>query len=372
MSRAGQLQRAGCAVLALNLLNYHLHQHANFRTPQESLLVEAAAKMKRLRLLLLFWTVILAATVGSDQTSALAQSGSPVRIIVPFDPGAAVDVVARILARGLTVQWDRPVIVENRPGGSMIVGARFVANSEPDGDTLLLCLDELFTTLPHLSGNPSFDANKELVPVAQIAKILMLLVANRGVAADTLPELIDLARAKPGTLSYGSSGPGSATNLAMEMLKHLTNIDILHVPFRGLAPALTATTAGTVQMTMIGYGTARGMLEDGKQIKPIVVTSPQRVAALPDLPTTGEFGYPQVDSTSSLTLAAPARIRAETVDRLGKALSRELSGASEVRKQIEARDIVVTNIAGKPLAEEIARRFRLNGEAVRIAGVQDN
>ena len=372
MSRAGQLQRAGCAVLALNLLNYHLHQHANFRTPQESLLVEAAAKMKRLRLLLLFWTVILATTVGSDQTSALAQSGSPVRIIVPFDPGAAVDVVARILARGLTVQWDRPVIVENRPGGSMIVGARFVANSEPDGDTLLLCLDELFTTLPHLSGNPSFDANKELVPVAQIAKILMLLVANRGVAADTLPELIDLARAKPGTLSYGSSGPGSATNLAMEMLKHLTNIDILHVPFRGLAPALTATTAGTVQMTMIGYGTARGMLEDGKQIKPIVVTSPQRVAALPDLPTTGEFGYPQVDSTSSLTLAAPARIRAETVGRLGTALSRELSGASEVRKQIEARDIVVTNIAGKPLAEEIARRFRLNGEAVRIAGVQDN
>src|SRR6516162_3348199 len=101
MSRAGQLQRAGCAVLALNLLNYHLHQHANFRTPQESLLVEAAAKMKRLRLLLLFWTVILATTVGSDQTSALAQSGSPVRIIVPFDPGAAVDVVARILARAV-------------------------------------------------------------------------------------------------------------------------------------------------------------------------------------------------------------------------------------------------------------------------------
>src|SRR5215469_7450836 len=209
MSRAGQLQRAGCAVLALNLLNYHL-QHANCRTPEESLLVGAAAKMKRLRLLLLFWTVILAATVGSDQTSALAQSGSPVRIIVPFDPGAAVDVVARILARGLSVQWDRPVIVENRPGGSMIVGARFVANSEPDGDTLLLCLDDLFTTLPHLSKNPSFDANKELPPVA------------------------DLARAKPSTLSYGSSGPGSATNLGMEMLKHLANIDILHVPFRGL------------------------------------------------------------------------------------------------------------------------------------------
>src|SRR5262249_34621684 len=150
------------------------------------------------------------------------------------------------------------------------------------------------------------------------------------------------------------------------------NIDILHVPFRGLAPALTATTAGTIEMTMIGYGTARGMLEDGKQIKAVVVTSPQRVAALPDLPTTGELGYPQVDSTSSLTLVAPARVSAETMGRLNEAISRELNGSSDSRKQIEARDIVVTNISGKPLAEEIARRFRLNGEAVRIAGAQEN
>jgi tripartite-type tricarboxylate transporter receptor subunit TctC len=114
------------------------------------------------------------------------------------------------------------------------------------------------------------------------------------------------------------------------------------------------------------------MLEDGKQIKPVVVTSPQRVAALLDLPTTGELGYPQVDSTSSLTRVAPARVSAETMGRLNQAISRELSGSSESRKQIEARDIVVTNISGKPLAEEIARRFRLNGEAVRMAGAQEN
>ena len=294
------------------------------------------------------------------------------RIIVPFDPGAAVDVVARIIARGLSAQWDRPVIVENRPGASMIVGAQFVANSEPDGDTLLMCLDDLFTTLPHLSKNPPFDANKELVPVNQVARILMILLANRAVPADTLPQLIELARAKPGGLSYGSSGLGSATNLSMEMLKHLTGIDILHVPFRGLGPALTATASGTVQMTMIGYGTARGMLEDGTQIKPIVVASPQRVAALPDLPTTGELGFPQVDATSSLTLAMPAKAPPDAIERLNTALSRELAASSEIRTQIEARDIVVTNVAGKPLAEEIARRFRFNGEAIRIAGAQQD
>lgn len=328
--------------------------------------------MKRLRLLSLLCIAVLITTIVSDLNPALAQSESsrPVRIIVPFEPGAAVDIVARILAHGLSAQWGRTVIVENRPGASMIVGAQLVANSEPDGDTLLLCLDDLFTTLPHLSKNPPFDAKKELVPVDQVAKILMILLANRTVPADTLPQLIELARAKPGTLSYGSSGPGSATNLAMEMLKHQANMDILHVPYRGLGPALTATASNTVQMTMIGYGTARGMLEDGKQIKPIVVASPQRIAALPNLQTIGELGYPQVDATSSLTLAVPAKVSAATIDRLNAALARELSGSSETRKQIEARDIAVTNIAGRALAEEIARRFRLNGEAVRIAGVQ--
>ena len=328
--------------------------------------------MKRLRLLI--FCIAAAATLVGNPSSSCAQQGlsRPVRIIVPFDPGAAVDVVARIIAQGLSAQWDRPVIVENRPGASMIVGAQFVANSEPDGDTLLMCLDDLFTTLPQLSKNPSFDANKELVPVDQVAKILMILVANRAVPADTLPQLIALAKARPGTLSYGSSGPGSATNLSMEMLKHLTGIDILHVPFRGFGPALTATASGTVQMTMIGYGTARGMLEDGTQIKPIVVASPQRIAALPDLPTIGELGFPQVDATSSLTLAMPAKASPDTIDRLDAALSRELAPSAETRRQIEARDVAVTNISGKPLAEEIARRFRLNGEAVRIAGAQQD
>jgi len=329
--------------------------------------------MKALRLLMMIWLAVIAATIGCrNSTRAEVVSSRPVRIIVPFEPGAAVDIVARILAQGLSTRWSRPVIVENRPGGSMVVGAQFVANSEPDGDTLLVCLDDLFTTLPQLTKAPSFDANKELVPVNQIAKILMILVGNRAVAADTLPQLLDLARAKPGILSYGSSGLGSATNLGMEMLKHLANVDILHVPFRGLGPALAATASGTVQMTMIGYGTARGMLEDGTQIKPIVVASPQRVAALPNLPTIGELGYPQVDATSSLALAAPIKISSENFKRINDAVSAELSGSSETRRQIEARDIVVTNLGGQALADEIARRYRLNGEAVRIAGAQQD
>ena len=155
----------------------------------------------------------------------------------------------------------------------------------------------------------------------------------------------------------------------MEMLKHSAKVDILHVPFRGLAPALTATASGHVQMTMIGYGTARGMFEEGKLIKPIVIASPERVAALPNVPTTAELGYPEVDATSWLAIAAPATVSAETLSRVADAVSRAV-GSSDVRKQIEARDIVVTNIGPKPFAEEIARRSRINAEAVRISGAQ--
>src|SRR5262249_40311806 len=156
---------------------------------------------------------------------------------VPFDPGAAVDVVARMVARGLAAQMNRTVIVENRPGGSTLLAAQLVARSDPDGDTLLFCLDDTFTIVPHLTKNPPFDPNKELVPVNLVGKLLMILVANKELPADTLPALIDLARAKPGALNYGSSGPGSATHLGFEVLKHSAKIDIQHVPFRGLAPA---------------------------------------------------------------------------------------------------------------------------------------
>jgi tripartite-type tricarboxylate transporter receptor subunit TctC len=157
----------------------------------------------------------------------------------------------------------------------------------------------------------------------------------------------------------------------MEMLKAAAKINILHVPFRGLGPALTATASNVVQMTMIGYGTARGMIEEGKLIKPIVVASPERVAALPDIPTAAENGYPQIDATSWLAIAAPAKVSIETVDRLNAAISLTLD-SPETKKQIEARDIIVTNMGPKPFAAEIARRYRVNGDAVRISGAKSD
>ncbi len=323
------------------------------------------------RFFLTFSRMVLAALADGIGHPASAQlsTSRPVRIIVPFDPGGAVDVVARIVARGLATQLDRTVIVENRPGGSTLLAAQQVARSEPDGDTLFFCLDDTFTIVPHLTKALPFDPNKELIPINLVGKILMILVANKAVPANSLPDLIALAKARPTDLSYGSSGPGSATHLSMEVLKHSANINILHVPFRGLAPALTATASGHVQMTMIGYGTARGMFEEDRLIKPIVVASPERVAALPNVATTAKLGYPEVDATSWLAIAAPATLSTEALTKISDAVARAVD-SDDVRKQIGARDILVTNLGMKPFAEAIARRFRANAEAVRISGAQ--
>jgi tripartite-type tricarboxylate transporter receptor subunit TctC len=307
--------------------------------------------------------------LGCNPAAAQTATSRPIRIVVPFDPGGAVDVAARIVGRGLAAELDRTVIVENRPGGSTLVAAQQVARSEPDGDTLLFCLDDTFTIVPHLNRGLAFNPSTELTPINLVGKILMVLLANKAVPADNLPDMLALARAKPALLSYGSAGSGSATHLAMEMLKHSAKAEILHVPFRGIAPALTATASGHVHMTTIGYGTARSMLDEGKLIKPIAIASPERIAALPSISTMVELGYPDVDATSWLAVAVPATMSAETLDRVNGALTRAIERA-EIRKQIEARDVVVTNIGPGPFAEAIARRSKINQQAVRLSGAQ--
>ena len=311
-----------------------------------------------------------ALTTALDGDRAIAEQtpSKPGRIIVPFAPGAAVDVVARMLASALSSQWGKTVIVENRPGGRTLIAAEAVARSEPDGDTLLFCLDDTFTIVPHISRNLPFDPNKELVPINLVGTITMALTVNPSLPVDSLPMLVDYARTNPAAVSYASSGSGSLSHLAMEMLKAQAKINMVHVPYRGLAPAQTAVVAGEVQAGILGFGSSRGMIESGR-LRAIAIASPERVGALPNVPTTGESGYPRVDATSRLTLAGPAIMSAEAIDRVNEAISRALS-SPELRKQIEDRDIVVTNMGPKPLAAEIARLSRLNAEAVRIAGVE--
>jgi len=217
------------------------------RTPHTRIVMRACDRNVplRRRVLIGLGSVVLAITIGASRV--VAQESRLARIIVPFAPGAAVDVVGRMLAGALSAQWGRTVIVENRPGGRTLIAAEAVAHSEPDGDTLLLCLDDTFTIVPHLSNHAPLDPNKELVPINLVGTITMAMVVNPSLPVDSLPALIAYARANPSAVSYGSSGSGSLSHLAMEMLKAQAKIDMVHVPYRGLAPATTAVIAGEVQ-----------------------------------------------------------------------------------------------------------------------------
>lgn len=312
----------------------------------------------------------LATALGMAQTSAMAQSfpSRQARVIVPFPAGGAVDVVARIIAAGMAAQSGHPVIVENKPGANSLLAVETVMRSQADGHTLLFSSDDTFTIVPQLTANLTYDPTKELVPVILVGRILMVMVVNASVPVNSLPALIARARANPGSLSYSSHGSGSSTHLEMELLKSLAKIDILHVPYKGVAPALTAAAAGEVQVTITGYGTARGLIEDGK-LRPIAIASPERVAALPNVPTTGESGYGNVDATTLLGFFVPAKTPPEIINRIKESVARALT-SPDTRKQVEARYIVVTDVGPKAYAEELAARSRLHAEAIRVSGAK--
>jgi tripartite-type tricarboxylate transporter receptor subunit TctC len=301
-------------------------------------------------------------------TKAAAQQG-PIRLIVPFPPGGGVDGTARVLANGLSAHLGRTVIVENRPGASTMLAAEMVARSEPDGQTLLFTLDQTFTTVPLLSKHLSIDPGKDLIPVNLVAKIPMVMLSGASVPAQTLPDLINYARANPGKVNYSSSGPGGTVHLSMEMLKALTKVEMLHVPYRGVAPALTAVASGDVHVTIGGYSSARGLIDAGR-VKAIAIAGPDKAVELPTLPTTRELGYEKVDATTWLAVAAPGKMSSDKVEKLNQAISTVLK-TPEARKQItDTLNFVISDVGPKEFKQMIADRLRVTQEAIKIAGIE--
>ncbi|MDH7796289.1 MULTISPECIES: tripartite tricarboxylate transporter substrate binding protein [unclassified Beijerinckia] len=227
-----------------------------------------------------------------------------VRLIVPYPAGGGVDGLARAVADGLGRKWGQSVIIDNRPGASTMIGGEYVARAPADGTTLLFTSDSSITSNPFLFRKMSFDPIKDLAPITQLADLHQMVLVHPSVPANTLQELVALAKAKPDALNYASYGNGSQPHLLFEALKKQAGIQIIQVPFRGIAPALQAVIAGDVQMTL-GGPAALGMLE-AKQLKALAIGRKQRLPALPDVPTLAEAGYPEIDPLSWFGLFAPA------------------------------------------------------------------
>lgn len=264
--------------------------------------------------------VLFAALVGllaAVSGAAFAQTypGGPVKLIVPVPAGGVTDTMARIVAQRLTEAWGHPVVVDNRPGGNYAVGAQTVARSPADGLTLLVAPDSTVTANPHLFSKLPYDPVKDLTPIIVLCRITPVLVVNPSLDAKSVPELIALAKAKPGSLNYGSYGIGTYAHLSMEDLKQKTGTDIVHIPYRGAAPAATALLAGDVSMLLLNLSSIEEHEKAGK-VRILAVASDKRAVLRPDLPTVAEAGVPGFSTTAWFALWGPPNMAPELVARI--------------------------------------------------------
>lgn len=264
----------------------------------------------------------------------------PVKIIVPFTAGGGTDLLARGLADGMAADLGQPVIVENRPGGNTLIATEFVVRAPPDGYTLLIQTNNL-TVNPSLYKKLNFDTVRDLMPVSLVAGNPHVLVVPVSSRINTFADFIAQAKVKPGTINFASAGSGTVNHLAGEYLKLLSKIDIQHVPYKGSGSVMPDLLAGHVE-SMFGFlPSVLPMIKDGR-LRPIAVTSPQRTAALPNVPTIAESGFPGYEFSSWFGILAPAGTPVAVIERLNQAIVKGLKNPV-ISKRLSEFDIYASS-----------------------------
>jgi tripartite-type tricarboxylate transporter receptor subunit TctC len=291
-----------------------------------------------------------------------------VRLIVPYPAGGGIDQIARPLAERLAAKWGQPVIVENRPGAATAIAAEHVARAAPDGYTLLIGEVTTFGINPHIYPKLSYDPLKDFAPITIVCRLAPVIAVNAEVPAKTLPELIDLAKAQGGKLSYGSFGNGSYAHIAMEEFKRRANADMLHVPYRGGAAALTGLVSGETKVSMATITNFLGN-EAGGKLRILAATTEKRLERRPDLPTVGET-VPGYVIDAWVGIVAPAGTPATVLDKIRDDIA-AIAGDAEYRtKNFVERflePIVNTRAEAAAMLKQDHERWR---EMVQRAGVK--
>ncbi len=313
----------------------------------------------------LFLTVLLCA-------AALAQAqpypARPIRVIVPFPPGGGNDTVARAIAQQLGPDLGQAVVVDNRPGAGGAVGAELAAKAPPDGYTLFLAGVGSHVVNPNLHARLAYDPVKDFAPITLLASAPSVLVVNPAVPARTVAEFTAYARANPGKLNYASNGNGSAAQLAAAMYESMAGVKMVHVPYKGIAPALTDLLSGEVQLM---FGTVVALVPhiQAAKLRALAVTSRSRSALLPDVPTLAESGLPEYEAGSWYGVMAPAGTPREVVERLHDAIVRALK-TPDVAKRLAAEGAIVIGSTPEEFGAHLRAELARVGKVVRAAGIR--
>lgn len=292
-----------------------------------------------------------------------AYPSKPIRFLVPYPPGGGNDVVARAIAQRLSANMGQPVVIENRAGATGMVAGEQLSRSAPDGYTIMIDQTSIVVN-PSLFPKVPFDV-RQLTPITQAVNLENLLLVNASFPAQSVSDLIRLAKEKPGTLTYASTGGGGPQHLAMEQFKRMAGVDIIHVPYKGGAPATLATVGGEVQMLFISITTAMPHVKAGK-LRALATAGSKRNALLPELPTIAEAGLPGYSNTVWLGIFAPPKTPPEIVARLNAEFVKVLN-TPELKEQFARSGIDVVGSSseafGKLIAEEVAQYEKLVREA---------
>lgn len=314
----------------------------------------------------------LAAALCLVPALAVAQgaSGQAVKIVVPYAPGGGVDVLARVLAERLQQKWGRPVIVENKAGASTIIGTTAVTKAQPDGQTLLLTSEATITSNPFLFAKLPYDPVRELTPISQLVSLPQMVVAHPSVSANTMAELVQLAKTRSEGLSYASYGSGSLPHLLFEGLKNRSGASLTHVPYKGIAPAVTAVLSGEVELSLAGVPAALAHIKAGT-LKPLALGRKTRLASLPQVPTLQEAGFQDIDTQESWF---GLFVTAGTPDKLVQKIARDVA---EIAADPQFRERYVLSRGFDPVfstpeafAQFIQADMRLKANLIRISGAK--
>lgn len=306
---------------------------------------------------------------GPTFAQAPAYPDKPVRIVVPFPPGGGIDILIRAVGKELSDQWKQPVVIDNKGGAATFIGAEAVARSTPDGYTLLATTDPTFTANRHLFSKLPYDPDKDFEPVIQMVKGDNIIVAHPSVPVTDLKGLVAAARKADSKLAFASYGNGTQPHLAFGTLNKREGIELLHVPYKGITPVVTAVLAKEVGVSLASAGVMGEMIRT-ERVRPLAITGAQRMPRFPNVPTTAEQGFPYLQSSIWYGVFAPAGTPPAIVNKLNADIAAILKDPGFAEKQILSKGM--TPIAGSPkaLAAAMKEDSAAIGDMVKAANIK--